>query len=269
MRTLALALLLLFPIAAAADDCTPILILGTYHMNNPGLDAYNLEADDVLSEKRQKEIAAVVETLTTFRPTKVMIESPHWTTHWSDRYAQWLEGRYTLGRNEIEQLGFRIASKMKHTRLWPVDYPMWMSGITPAEQHTPKKKPAAAASALKPAAPLPPAIQARQDKMRTSTVAEYLAYLNAPEQYRQNHQWDVIENLRPGDGPALYQNTDLATNWYKRNLRIFTNIMEVTEPGDRLLLIIGAGHLKILRDLAGEHPSYCLDDAAKYLAPSL
>jgi hypothetical protein len=267
MRKLAPALALLVSLTAAADDCTPILILGTYHMNNPGRDAHNIEADDVLSEKRQKEIAAVTESLATFRPTKVLIESPHWTTHWSERYAQWLDGRYTMGRNEIEQLGFRIASKMKHTRLWPVDYPMWVSGLTPAEQHTPKKKPAPATPPAKPA-PLPPEIQARQDRIRSSTVTQSLAFFNSPEQYRQNHRWDVIENLTPGEGPALYENTDLATNWYKRNLRIFTNIMEVTEPGDRLLLIIGAGHLKILRDLAGDHPSYCLEDTAKYLASS-
>ncbi len=261
MRSTLLALTLAFAFTAAADDaCTQILILGTYHMNSPGQDAHNLEVDDVLSEKRQREIAAVVEKLAAFRPTKVLIESPHWTTHWSERYQQWREGKYTMGRNETEQLGFRVAAKMNHTRLWPVDYPMWMSGITPAEQHTPKVKPAP-----KPPAPLPPDIQARQDKMRTSTVAEYLAYLNTPEQYRQNHRWDVIENLTPGSGPALYQNTDLATNWYKRNLRIFTNIIEITEPGDRLLLIIGAGHLKILRDLAGDHPAYCLTDAVTVL----
>jgi hypothetical protein len=268
MRTLAAVLTLVFSLAAFAD-CTPIVILGSYHMGNPGQDKYNLEADDVLSEKRQKEVADAVEKLAAFRPTKVLIESPHWTTHWSERYAQWREGKYTMGRNEIEQLGFRLAAKMNHTRLWPVDFPMWMNGITPAERHTPKTKPAeTAATAPKPAAPLPPAIQERQDRMRTMRVADYLAWLNAPEQYRQNHQWDVIENLRPGDGPALYENTDYATNWYKRNLRIFTNIMEVTEPGDRLLLIIGAGHLKILRDLAGEHPAYCLEDARRYLASS-
>lgn len=202
MRTFVLAFTLVFA-GAALGDCTPIVILGAYHMGSPGNDTYNLEVDDVLSEKRQKEIAAVVDKLAAFRPAKVMIESPHWTTHWSERYSQWREGKYTLGRNEIEQLGFRVAAKMNHTRLWPVDYPMWMSGITPAEQHKPKQKPAAAPAPVKPAAPLPPAIQERQDRMRTMTAGDYLAWLNAPEQYRQNHQWDVIENLRPGDGPAL------------------------------------------------------------------
>ena len=40
-------------------------------------------------------------------------------------------------------------------------------------------------------------------------------------------------------------------NWYKRNLRIFANINRITEPGrDRVLVIIGAGHLKLLKEFA-------------------
>ena len=33
-----------------------IMILGTYHMDNPRLDTVNLDADDVLSTRRQAEI---------------------------------------------------------------------------------------------------------------------------------------------------------------------------------------------------------------------
>ncbi len=33
-----------------------IMILGTYHMDNPGSDAVNFEADDVLTAKRQREL---------------------------------------------------------------------------------------------------------------------------------------------------------------------------------------------------------------------
>ncbi len=40
-----------------------ILIVGTYHMANRGHDAYNIQADDVLSPKRQREIAQLIEVL--------------------------------------------------------------------------------------------------------------------------------------------------------------------------------------------------------------
>jgi hypothetical protein len=72
--------------------------------------------------------------------------------------------------------------------------------------------------------------------------------------------------LKPTSGAAIYQRTDLVTNWYKRNLRIFTNLNRITEFGkDRVLLIIGTGHLKILKDLARDALYYCLADTEAYL----
>lgn len=41
------------PICEGAE----VLVLGVYHMANPGRDVANLEADDVLSTRRQTEIA--------------------------------------------------------------------------------------------------------------------------------------------------------------------------------------------------------------------
>ncbi|HYH05952.1 MAG TPA: DUF5694 domain-containing protein [Thermoanaerobaculia bacterium] len=276
-KALVLTLALLAAGARAQESCpagrTPIAILGTYHFAGSTADAVNQEVDDVLSPRRQKEVEDVVAKLARFKPTKVMIESGHWLTTWTDRYKGWREGKYTLGHNEIEQLGFRLAASQNHARLWPVDYPMWMNGITPAEQHRPKAKanatPAAAPAMSPEEEELMKSVQAQvakdDERLRTSTIAEYLAYQNTPERYRLNHQWDVMSNLAPGDGPALYENTDRATNWYKRNLRIVTNIMKVTEPGDRLLFIVGAGHQKILKDLFAEHPRYCLVDTVPLL----
>ena len=37
----------------SANKCT-ILLLGTYHMGNPGLDMHNVKSDDVLALNRQK-----------------------------------------------------------------------------------------------------------------------------------------------------------------------------------------------------------------------
>jgi pheromone shutdown protein TraB len=55
-------------------------------------------------------------------------------------------------------------------------------------------------------------------------------------------------------------------NWYKRNLRIFANINRITEPGkDRILVIIGAGHLKLLKEFAGDAPYFDEVDAESFL----
>ncbi|MCB9297969.1 MAG: hypothetical protein H6559_33330 [Lewinellaceae bacterium] len=44
----------------------PLMLLGAYHMGNPNLDKFNVEADDALAPKRQAEIEEVVKKLYRF-----------------------------------------------------------------------------------------------------------------------------------------------------------------------------------------------------------
>jgi hypothetical protein len=44
-----------------------------------------------------------------------------------------------------------------------------------------------------------------------------------------------------------YAGARLLTDWYARNMRIHTHLLNVIEPGDRVLVIFGAGHLGLLR----------------------
>jgi hypothetical protein len=51
-----------------------VLVLGTYHMDNPGPDLHNTKADDVLAPKRQAEIEELTAVLARFRFTKIAVE---------------------------------------------------------------------------------------------------------------------------------------------------------------------------------------------------
>src|SRR5437588_11720000 len=88
----------------AQSDARPeILILGTYHMANPGHDIHNMQADDVLAPKRQQEIAQLMAVLKKFNPTKIAIESDVSGGRVTKEYADYLAGKYTLSPNEIDQ----------------------------------------------------------------------------------------------------------------------------------------------------------------------
>lgn len=254
--------------ADCAPGRAPILIVGTYHFDNPGQDAVNLQADDILAPKRQAEVDTVIEKLARYRPTKILIEAPYRNTTWPDRYKQYLAGTYTLGRNEIEQIGFKLAKRLNMETIYPVDYPMWMNGWTPAEMELKKPNAKWDTDATKRAdAPPPPPkpLSAEDEILRKSTVLEYLRRINSPEQVAKNNEF-YLKMLLPGDSIGIYANTDEVTNWYKRNLRIFTNINRITDfPNDRILLLIGAGHRKILDELASDAPYFCRVDVAQYL----
>jgi hypothetical protein len=71
-----------------SEESSPILVLGTYHMANPGLDSYNVEADDVLSPRRQQEIG--------FRlgrrlgPANIEpVDFPMWMNGWRNDEIDW------------------------------------------------------------------------------------------------------------------------------------------------------------------------------------
>ena len=52
---------------------------------------------------------------------------------------------------------------------------------------------------------------------------------------------------------------------YKRNMRIFANIMDVAEPGDRLLIVYGSGHSYFFNRFVEQNSKTKLVDPQKYL----
>ena len=52
-----------------------IMILGSEHLANPGMDSFNRKMDDVLAPKRQREIKQLVTQLQAFQPTKIALEA--------------------------------------------------------------------------------------------------------------------------------------------------------------------------------------------------
>jgi hypothetical protein len=276
MRTALVLSLLLFvsaPLAAqsgytytSAESCgpnrVPLLILGTYHMANPGLDSHNLDADDVLAPKRQKELEEVTAKIARFAPTKIAIEGAYRETTWTSRYEKYRAGTYQLGTNEIEQIGFRLAKMLGHTQVYPVDFPMMMSGLLYSEVdfNVKKKK---TEKEEKPAAP--PALSEEDRILRASTVAQYLARMNEDARVIASNR-PYMEMLKPDDNVAIYESADSVANWYKRNLRIFANVNRITDfSKDRVLLIIGSGHLPILRQFTSDSPQFCLVNPMQYL----
>ncbi|MDT8715163.1 hypothetical protein IAI10_00515 [Clostridium sp. 19966] len=53
--------------------------------------------------------------------------------------------------------------------------------------------------------------------------------------------------------------------WYERNIRIFGNIQNITENNDRIFVMFGAGHIKILSDFVNEYSQMELVDTNKYI----
>jgi hypothetical protein len=232
------------------SDARPeILVLGTYHMSNPGHDIYNMQADDVLSPKRQQDIAQLIEVLKRFRPTRIAIEADVRNQRVGQEYSDYLAGKYTLSRNEIDQIGYRLAKELGHRVVYPVDvdgdFP-FLRVVNYAKANGLKEK----FDAMQ--ASTGTRVKEQGDFLRTHTVLETLQYMNSDLTVAK----DVAAYFAfvPYGEPFEYAGPDLLALWYQRNIRIYHNIVAlIGSPNDKILVIYGAGHLGWLRqDIAND-----------------
>lgn len=226
--------------ACAQSEARPeILILGTYHMANPGHDIHNVKADDVLSPKRQQEIAQVIEVLKKFHPTKVVIEADVGSQRVAKEYSDYLAGNYTLSRNEIDQIGYRLAKELGHREVYPVDE----SGDFPWQRVVNYAKANGLADKFNAVdAGMAEQVKEENEFMQTHTILETLEFLNSDSAAAKGVAWYF--SLVPYGDPYDYAAPDLLAAWYQRNIRIYHNIVKLAEsPNDRILVIYGAGHL--------------------------
>ena len=232
-------------IAVHAQEKTKVLVLGSYHMGNPGLDAFNMEADDVLVPKRQKEIEDFVNLLATFKPTKICLETKvDRQQKLNENYQAYVNGKAELRKNEIDQIGFRLAKKLKHAEVYAIDAdaPFEMDTVVKVAQQY------QFTSFLELLGKLPSFMQDENKKLHESTITKFYQYMNTDEYAKMSHGF-YLDMAAIGKGDN-YAGADLVADWYKRNLRIYRNLQALQfKPEDRVLILYGAGHAKILQDL--------------------
>ena len=109
---------------APAEVPAPIevMVVGTYHMANPGLDIHNVKADDVLKPARQRELEALSAALAAFRPTKIVVERIAKTPELLDhRYAEFTPAQLATNRDERVQVAYRLAHRLGMKQVYAID----------------------------------------------------------------------------------------------------------------------------------------------------
>jgi hypothetical protein len=248
------------PLWAQSKPRPQILVLGMYHMSNPGRDVHNMQADDVLSAKRQQEITELIEVLKKYRPTKIAVESEVGGERVKREYSDYLAGKYTLSRNEIDQIGYRLAKEMGHQAVYAVDeggdFP-WRRLQNYAKANQLAEKFSALDSEVA------TMVKEQGDFLSSHTVLETLLYMNSDTMAAKAVAWYYA--LIPYGDPYDYAGPDLLAAWYQRNIRIYHNIVKLVDsPNDRILVIYGAGHLGWLQQDAANDATVELKKLAEF-----
>ncbi|MEP7322716.1 MAG: DUF5694 domain-containing protein [Saprospiraceae bacterium] len=245
-----------------------VMILGTFHFNDGGNDAYKPKFTvNIKSPKRQAEVKELVTLLSKFKPTKVTIENMSERQGFHDSlYTQFIQGKYEPGTNEIYQVCYRLAALMHHKKLYTIDapsrsYESEMNIDSFAEVHHQKQFNDTMYSKMF------FALYARDDSLKSVLpLKTFLAYHNNPERLKLGLGHYLIDDFKVA-AEGQYPGADGATSWWNRNLRIFSNILRLAAESkeERVFVMIGAGHLQILRFLAMACPEIEFIDAYNYL----
>lgn len=244
-----------------------VMVLGTYHMSNPGLDLANVKADDVLKPQRQKELEALAAALAEFRPTKIVVERIAKTPDLLDhRYAEFKPTELGANRDERYQVAYRLAHQLGQKAVYAVDedpgegepdYFPFGKVVEWAKANGAEPRLNAELEAVKGEVAKIELLQAE------GSIAHVLANMNRPEQAEKDQRW-YYGVLRYGDTDRQ-PGAELNAYWYMRNGKIFAKLMTVAKPGDRVLVVYGAGHNYWLRHFARTTPGYVNVDPTPYL----
>ena len=254
-------------VSAEAPVKPTLLILGSYHFANPGKDVIKSKVTDVSTPEKQREIMEIITRLEKYRPTKIVIECDVETSApIRERFAKYLAGDYQLSINEREQLGFRLAKNLKDKKIYCVDTNTDSPG-DPADYNYfeyAAKHPELDALLKSTQKNLQAEYDRRSERFVNLPMVKQFLYLNDPVRIENDHA-GYFYLLRIGGGTE-YIGANWLASWYNRNFKIIANIIRITDsPQDRVLAIYGAGHLKLLNQIAAESRYFKIESPSKYL----
>jgi hypothetical protein len=242
-----------------------LVILGTYHMGNAGSNVVNGKVDDVASPERQKQMVELVERLKKFKPTKIVVECDlEADAKTGEIYNQYLSGSYQLSKNETNQIGFRLAKLSGHKKVYCVDWSDFWDDPSIFYEKYAAKDPELDGFLKEVYRNLKKEVDDEHEKMFPLSVTDQLIFLNQPDRIEKDHKI-YYDLMRIGRGKE-YIGANYVSWWYRRNLTILDNIIRLTDsPNDRILVVYGSGHLKLLTQFAAESGFYNVESPLKYL----
>lgn len=245
-------------------DAPTVLLVGSFHFAYYGLDEHVTKEDDkvnVLLPSRQKEMKELVEYIAKFKPNKIAIEAGRNSAYVMVRYRDYLEDPSSLRANEIDQITFPLMKKFGLDTLYgtntygiardlhmhkdsltfrPFLDSIWRDEINVEDRFE----------------KLYNEFYDYDDKLALEySLLEYFKFMNSDISIDRGFGDYLVGAFKNGK----YEGADgMVLNWYSRNLRIYRNIQNITQEGDRILVLYGAGHLTILKNLFECSPEYDL-----------
>lgn len=241
-----------------------VLLIGTFHYNNPGLDVVKTKSFDILSEASQKELQMMAEKIKAYQPDKIFVEWPYDRQEKLDSLYQVFKGGdyyqneglsdyYRKG--EIFQLAFRVAALADLDRVHAIDYRdaefPFDSMMTVIATHNQKELMGDIQTAIQ------QITTEFDDKIESGiSLLELTYYLNLPEMRAMSNTFHTEVPLLAG-APDNFIGPYLSAEWIRRNLYTWSMIQKYTAASDeRIMILMGSSHIALIKDFIDQHKGW-------------
>lgn len=225
------------------------MTVGVFHFAYHNLDVVKTEKKNqisVLDEPYQSEIVAISKAIEEYNPTIIAIEVTPDRQHRIDSlFLLYKSDRLILGKDETDQLAFRLGKDLNLNKIHCVNdfgkhYDNILSIFNDSirslkfEDYFLKSRDTIYGKA--------------PTGKKVTGIIDELYEINKPDAISESLAIYLLNPFKYEEEPGDFTGVDFETGrWFNRNLRIFRNIQRIPHTDDdRILLIIGAGHLNLL-----------------------
>jgi hypothetical protein len=253
------------PSPAGGGAAVPMMVLGTWHFEGSQSDLISATTDSPLSPKRQRELDEAVAALAAFRPTAIVVERVTPAPDYADPgFAAFTPADLAANADERVQIAYRLAAMAGVSRVYGVDEqpaagePDYFP-FGAVMEHAGATGEGEAFGAMM--ARVQALIGAETRRLAALPMRAALAEANAGPMSSAEFYYELLKF----DGGERQPGAELNAYWFMRNAKIFAKIADIARPGDRIIVVYGAGHKHWLEHLARNTPGFERADPVDYL----
>lgn len=234
----------------------PVLLLGTFHFSK------TTDAHSVKYKYNDDEADDVSKLIARFKPTVICVEfEPKYNERVRQNYQTYLKsnGDYDFnGRAEAEVFSYKIGKLSGSREIKCIDSQLGynyekIDALAKKYHEKNYSKLREEFASISRQVSDAPTLKEKLKLINTENYKYYMKNINA----------DILTYTNSDKG---FEGADIASEFYKRNLRIFANLNKIDlSEQDRVLIVFGAGHIPFLEELLKNSPKYNVEKLDNYL----
>ncbi len=235
-----------------------VMLLGVYHFEGSQRDAVSGGPQDYSNHARQAELDDLIARLARWKPEQIAVEWPlSFADSTSALFARYVAaGGKSTSQNEVVQIGFRLARRLGHSTVYPIDYQMPIGndslGALLARRPDLQRRADSIVAALRTES------DSGERASATLSIVARLRQANETPALHAGNSGSMFGSwLAAGEGTNL-GGPRLLARWYERNFYMAHNLTRgLLSDTRRVLVVVGSSHVPPLRNILDESPQFC------------